>query len=77
MTTETNQAVRSRSLVSLNLALLLGGAGGLLLISWLILQPNIDPQWYHTAVLLQLAALAGLVLRGLRRKTFFGEALSL
>ena len=77
MTTETNQAVRSRSLVSLNLALLLGGAGGLLLISWLILQPNIDPQWYRTAVLLQLAALAGLALRGLRRKTFFGRALSL
>ena len=77
MTTDTNQAVRSRSLVSLNLALLLGGAGGLLVISWLILQPNIDPQWYRTAVLLQLAALAGLVLRGLRRKTFFGQALSL
>ncbi len=77
MTTNTIPAVRGRSLVSLNLALLLGGAAGLLVISWLILQPDIDPQWYRTAFLLQLAALAGLMLRGLRRKTFFGQALSL
>jgi len=77
MTTDTNQANRSRSLVSPNLALLLCGAGGLLIVGWLILQPSIDAHWYHTAVLLQLAALAGLALRGLRRKTFFGRALSL
>jgi len=77
MTTDTNQANRSRSLVSPNLALLLCGAGGLLIVGWLILQPSIDAHWYQTAALLQLAALAGLALRGLRRKTFFGRALSL
>ena len=77
MTTDTNRANRSRSLVSPNLALLLCGAGGLLIVGWLILQPSIDAHWYHTAALLQLAALAGLALRGLRRKTFFGRALSL
>ena len=77
MTTDTKQAVRSRSLVSPNLALLLCGAGGLLVVSWFILQPSIDAHWYQTAALLQLAALAGLALRGLRRKTFFGGALSL
>src|SRR5210317_722771 len=77
MTTDTNRANRSRSLVSPNLALLLCGAGGLLIVGWLILQPNIDAHWYQTAALLQLAALAGLALRGLRRKTFFGRALSL
>ena len=77
MTTDTNQANRSRSLVSPNLALLLCGAGGLLIVGWLILQPSIDAHWYRTAILLQLAALAGLALRGLRRKTFFGRALSL
>jgi dolichyl-phosphate beta-glucosyltransferase len=77
MTTDTTQAVRSRSLVSPNLALLLCGAGGLLVVSWFILQPNIDAHWFRTAALLQLAALAGLALRGLRRKTFFGGALSL
>jgi len=77
MTTDTNQAIRSRSLVSPNLALLLCGAVGLLLVSWFILQPDIDAHWLRTAALLQLAALAGLALRGLRRKTFFGGALSL
>lgn len=77
MTTDTNLAVRSRSLVSSNMALLLSGAGGLLVVSWFILQPSIDAHWYRTAALLQLAALAGLALRGLRRKTFFGGALSL
>lgn len=77
MTTDTKQAVRSRSLVSPNLALLLCGAGGLLVVSWFILQPSIDAHWFRTAALLQLAALAGLALRGLRRKTFFGGALSL
>jgi dolichyl-phosphate beta-glucosyltransferase len=77
MTIDTNQGNRSRSLVSPNLALLLCGAGCLLIVGWLILQPSIDAHWYGTAVLLQLAALAGLALRGLRRKTFFGRALSL
>ena len=77
MTTDTNQANRSRSLVSPNLALLLCCAGGLLIVGWLILQPSIDAHWYQTAALLQLAALAGLALRGLRRRTFFGQALSL
>ena len=77
MTTDTNRANRSRSLVSPNLVLLLCGACCLLIVGWLILQPSIDAHWYHTAALLQLAALAGLALRGLRRKTFFGRALSL
>ena len=77
MTSDTTQAVHSRSLVSPNLALLLCGAGGLLIVSWFILQPSIDAHWFRTAALLQFAALAGLALRGLRRKTFFGGALSL
>ena len=77
MTTETRHTVSSQSLVSLNLALLLGGAIGLLVISWVILEPAIETHWYRTASLLLLAALTGLALRGLRRKAFFGGTLSL
>ena len=61
MNTYTDQTLRSRSLVSLNLTLLLCGVAGLLLISWLVLQPSINPQWYRIALLLQLAALLRVV----------------
>jgi dolichyl-phosphate beta-glucosyltransferase len=77
MTVSTHQTPRSQSLVASNLALLLGGGLALLIISWLILEPAIEPQWYRTAGLLLLAALTGLALRGLRRKAYFGKALSL
>ena len=77
MKTDTPHNLRSRSLAKPNLALALGGAGGLLAVCWLILEPSIEPHWYGTATLLLLAALAGLALRGLRRKAFFGGALSL
>jgi dolichyl-phosphate beta-glucosyltransferase len=77
MNSKTNHATGSRSLVSSNLALLLCGAVVLTLVSWIVLQPAISAHWYHTAMLLQLAALAGLLLRGLRRKIFFGDGLSL
>jgi hypothetical protein len=77
MTAPTPHTRRSQSLVASNLALLLGGVLGLLLISWLVLEPAIEPHWYRTAGLLLLAALAGLALRGLRRKAYFGKTLSL
>jgi dolichyl-phosphate beta-glucosyltransferase len=77
MTAPTPHTRRSQSLVASNLALLLGGVLGLLLISWLVLEPAIEPHWYRTAGLLLLAALAGLALRGLRRKAYFGKPLSL
>ncbi|MDH3986449.1 MAG: glycosyltransferase family 2 protein [Gammaproteobacteria bacterium] len=77
MTSELNQATGSHSLVSSNMALLLSGALVLLVVSWIIMQTTIDSHWYHTAGLLQLAALAGLLLRGLRRKIYFGGDLSL
>ena len=67
MTAPTQHTPRSHSLVASNLALLLGGVLGLLLISWLVLEPAIEPHWYRAAGLLLLAALAGLGLRGLRR----------
>ena len=77
MTSELNQATGSHSLVSSNMVLLLGGALVLLVVSWIILQAAIGTHWYHIAGLLQLAALAGLLLRGLRRKIYFGGGLSL
>jgi dolichyl-phosphate beta-glucosyltransferase len=77
MRAETIHPLRSQSLVSSNLVLLLGGGGGLLVVSWLIMQPAIEAHWFRVALLLMLAALAGLALRGLRRKAFFGEVLSL
>ena len=77
MTASTHHTPRSQSLVASNLALLLGGGLGLLITSWLILEPAIEPHWYRTAGLLLLAALAGLALRGLRRKAYFGKTLSL
>ena len=67
MTVSTHQTPRSQSLVASNRALLLGGGLALLIISWLILEPAIEPQCYRTAGLLLLAALTGLALRGLRR----------
>jgi len=77
MTTPTQHTPHSQSLVASNLALMLGGALCLLVISWLTLQPAIEQHWFRTALLLLVAALAGLVLRGLRRKAYFGAPLSL
>jgi dolichyl-phosphate beta-glucosyltransferase len=77
MTTPTQHTPRSQSLVASNLALMLGGVLCLLVVSWLTLQPVIEQHWFRTALLLLVAALAGLVLRGLRRKAYFGTPLSL
>ncbi|NCA71412.1 MAG: glycosyltransferase family 2 protein [Sphingobacteriia bacterium] len=60
-----------------NTALLLAGALILSLLLWWTLDPEIPPVWYLVALKLQLAALVGLFLRGLRRRVFFGRALSL
>ena len=64
-------------MVSSNLGLLLCGVTCLGLVCWVVLQPSPDSGWYHIALLLQVAALTGLLLRGLRRKVFFANGLSL
>ena len=77
MTGETQQPLKSHSLVASNLALLFGGVTAFLAVSWLILEPVVEAHWTLTAAWLTLAALTGLFLRGLRRKAFFGRSLSL
>lgn len=67
----------SRSLNGSNLALTLVGALMLAFVVWMVLMPSIPAIWYVAALKLALAALAGLFLRGLRRRVFFGRKLTL
>ncbi len=72
-----NYVPRHNSLLNSNLALFFAGAVSLIPLTWLLVAPKIDPLWYETSLLLMLAAFSGLTLRGLRRKSYFGNYLSL
>ncbi len=66
-----------RPLAATNAWLLLTGALILAGLLWWALEPEIPGVWYLATLKLQAAALAGLFLRGLRRRVFFGAPLSL
>lgn len=66
-----------RPLASTNTMMLIAGALILAGLLWWVLKPEIPLGWYLAAIKLQLAAAAGLFLRGLRRRVFFGRRLSL
>ena len=75
--TTTQSLDLRRPLATTNASLLLAGFLILLALLWWVLRPDIPGIWYLAALKLQLAALAGLFLRGLRRRVFFGAPLSL
>ena len=66
-----------RPLATTNAWLLLAGALIFMALLWWALNPEIPSLWYLAALKLQVAALVGLFLRGLRRRVFFGAPLSL
>lgn len=66
-----------RPLATTNAWLLLAGTLLLMALLWWALRPEISGLWYLAALKVQFAALAGLFLRGLRRRVFFGAPLSL
>lgn len=77
MNANPNLIADHRPLNASNAVLLSGGVLILAGLLWWVLRPEIPVAWYLAAAKLQLAALAGLFLRGLRRRVFFGHPLSL